>query len=541
MHPTACLATQLAGQRLAVLGGGLTGLSTAFYLSRQHPDAQIVLLEGSPRYGGWVRSVRATPSRIRPALLDEHAKPTGEHEEVIFEAGPRSVRPRGLEGWLTLDLVRQLGLTKELLVVDKNHVSAFNRFIYYPDKLVKLPSGITSLLRATLSSDSVLRSLLPALLGEPFRRRKPEQALQTDESVHSFFSRRFGDAFATNLVSGMVHGIYAGDTRTLSVGATFGSIAKLEQQYGSLIVALLRGGVKSDPEQTRLVKELQDLMPIDERTNLRSASVWSLRGGLETLTLGLEMALRRADNVTLSRDDPIQSIAHDPSGFTVSTTSTKHVTDRIVSTLSGPSLSSLLSADMPELTANGSVNVGVVNLAFANKPGKRLLPVRGFGYLLPRSVPEHQNPYKALGAVFDSDMMPEMHPPETEASPGYTKLSVLLGGAHWTGRSIESLPTDDELEIQALATVQSHLGISDLPTHSRVHMQRDCIPQYLVGHPDRMRTLHERIAQTYRGRLSVAGASYTGVGLNNCVKAAWSVSRAMATEQVTGLESFLAS
>lgn len=77
--------------KIAILGGGLSGLCSAYYLSKALPKSQIVLLEGSSRFGGWVRTI--------------------EHEGITFEAGPRSVRPVGLSGMLTLELVSRRYLT----------------------------------------------------------------------------------------------------------------------------------------------------------------------------------------------------------------------------------------------------------------------------------------------------------------------------------------------------------------------------------------------------------------------------------------------
>jgi oxygen-dependent protoporphyrinogen oxidase len=78
-----------APRTIAVVGGGLAGLTAAYYLSRALPDARITLIEASDRTGGWIKSIPV------------HT----EHGETVFEAGPRSVRPKALEGWLMLDLV----------------------------------------------------------------------------------------------------------------------------------------------------------------------------------------------------------------------------------------------------------------------------------------------------------------------------------------------------------------------------------------------------------------------------------------------------
>lgn len=198
------------------------------------------------------------------------------------------------------------------------------------------------------------------------------------------------------------------------------------------------------------------------------------------------------------------------------------------------------------------MTVGVVNLAFPSPrtPGKRLLPVEGFGYLIPRSVKEEMNPHKALGVVFDSDMMPGMDSNSQAEGGGFTKMSVLLGGHHWS--SLSTFPTAGDLQEQALNVVETHLGISKSlspPSHVQVHIQRDCIPQYLVGHKERMRDLHrvlmdgktgeEKEVVGWDGRLSLVGASYSGVGVNDCVKSAWDAARRLNQHgRSSGLEGF---
>ena len=170
----------------------------------------------------------------------------------------------------------------------------------------------------------------------------------------------------------------------------------------------------------------------------------------------------------------------------------------------------------------------VVNLYYEES---QVLPVRGFGYLLPRSISLDQNPERALGVVFDSD-----------ASIGQdeisgTKVTVMLGGHWWDGFS--TYPGEDEGASMAKAVLKRHLNVTAEPRTLRVSLQRDCIPQYAVGHEDRMADA-SRVLETWKGRLRVAGNSYTGVGLNDCVRAARDVVRGLvAGTKRTGLETFV--
>ena len=170
----------------------------------------------------------------------------------------------------------------------------------------------------------------------------------------------------------------------------------------------------------------------------------------------------------------------------------------------------------------------VVNLFFSNP---NILPVHGFGYLLPRSVPFEQNPERALGVVFDSDATIGQ-----DDVPG-TKVTVMLGGHWWD--DFDAYPDEDEGASMAKALLKRHLGIYEEPRAIRVSLQRNCIPQYGVGHEARMEDASLRL-ESFKGRLRVAGNSYTGVGLNDCIRAARDVVKGLVDGTgTTGLESFV--
>ena len=163
----------------------------------------------------------------------------------------------------------------------------------------------------------------------------------------------------------------------------------------------------------------------------------------------------------------------------------------------------------------------VVNLYFSNPD---VLPVHGFGYLIPRSVPYKENPERALGVVFDSDAT------IGQDGAGGTKVTVMLGGHWWD--EWDTYPDEDEGAQMAKAILGRHLGIFVEPDAIRVSLQRDCIPQYTVGHHSRLSRGSCQLEENFGGRLRVAGNSYTGVGLNDCVRAA----REVVKELVDGVQ-----
>ncbi len=205
----------------------------------------------------------------------------------------------------------------------------------------------------------------------------------------------------------------------------------------------------------------------------------------------------------------------------------------VISTIAGDKLSLITARSStgdlwPTLGQTDAVTVMVVNLFF---PNPDILPVRGFGYLLPRSIPLEQNPERALGVVFDSDASIGQ-----DDVPG-TKVTVMLGGHWWD--DFDTYPDEDEGASMAKAVLGRHLGIVQEPRVVRVSLQHDCIPQYGVGHDDRMADA-SRVLKDWKGRLRVAGNSFTGVGLNDCVRAARDVVKGFVDGTgETGLDSFV--
>jgi len=208
----------------------------------------------------------------------------------------------------------------------------------------------------------------------------------------------------------------------------------------------------------------------------------------------------------------------------------------VVSTVSGKALSKIARpSNHPEdllapLAYNPSVDVMVVNVFYKNPS---LLPVNGFGYLIPNSTSiAEQNPELALGIVFDSEAFKE------QDSVNGTKLTVMLGGHWWSGDSHR--PSKQEGEQLAKSVLKRHLGITEEPDAMLVSLSRDCIPQYLVGHNDRMRKAHFILKEKFKGRLAVAGSSYRGVGVNDCIRSAWEVAQGLGSHaELTGLQGFV--
>ncbi|KAH7339268.1 hypothetical protein B0J17DRAFT_694571 [Rhizoctonia solani] len=452
-------------------------------------NAEILLFEKNERLGGWIRSENIdipTPSNN-----------ASDSRSLVLEAGPRTLRPRSLD---MLELIHLLELESSLILIPYSHPAARNRFVYFPETgLTRLPSGLLSLLNSQLLNRRSLGTLLPAVVAEPFKPPNRPTTL-SDESFDDFISRRFGSEFARRFGSSLIHGIYAADSRKLSVRATFGQVWEAEARGGgSVLKGIFRGmtrksAIETDHELGRLV----DLM--------KGVSVYTFKGGMEKIVQSLERALRSDPRIEIRVNDSIRAVRQSKNCNIILETSAGSVTvSNLVSTLPLPQVSHILppAHQVPHLLSNPSSTVHVVNLVFA--PNDNPIHPPGFGYLVPRPKAGYESADSpVLGCVFDS-VAPSPHRP--------TVVTLMLGGPF----PIQSTPLSLDAVLSLLAT---HLGHNRLPEPIayRYHVQRDCIPSPLVGHLDRMSELRQAVEQGWGDRLQIIGSGVGGVSLGDCVR-----------------------
>ena len=218
--------------------------------------------------------------------------------------------------------VRQLDLIDEVLTTSKDSFAAQNRFLYYPDHLVRMPGPGTSIWQIILMllGEPVFKGVLPGCLGEPLKERRPSN-LQ-DESVGSFLSRRFGSPIADNIVSAVLHGIYAGDVYQLSVKSLLPKMWFFEGQESSVAEGLLKswseGAQPTPPEDMIVLEDLRKKlfdseskpMPGVERLQeIQKSSVFTFKKGIGQLADRLESVLEANPNVQIKKDTRVDSLS----------------------------------------------------------------------------------------------------------------------------------------------------------------------------------------------------------------------------------------
>nr|XP_003229083.2 PREDICTED: protoporphyrinogen oxidase [Anolis carolinensis] len=461
---------------VAVLGGGVSGLSACFYLSRSPQAPKVILLESSSRLGGWISSTRT-------------------EDGAVFEHGPRGVRPAGNVGKNTLLMVSELGLESDLLPVPGDHPASKNRYLYLQGALHKLPSSIGGIVRTV---PPFTRPLLWSGLKELVAPRGSEP----DETIHAFVKRRFGQELADIVIDSLCRGVFAGDCRALSVRSCFPALFQAERAHRSVILGMTLAGGKGAPALDS---------PLIRRAKEERWSQWSLRGGMQTLPEALEAFLKQR-GAEIHRDTPVKRMERTASGsWRIMLDDGSIEADHVISALPAKALAASLPAWAEPLSREllniRAVSVAVVNLAYGNVG----LPVMGFGHLVP-SFEDNA----LLGIVYDSVAFPEQ---DGSGGPAI-RLTVMLGGA-WFKLGLGDPDTVSHAMLLscAKAAVKKHLGIHAEPSRAIVKVQKACIPQYEIGH-----WKHIENAATYLVQqklpLSLIGASYEGVSVNDCISGA---------------------
>lgn len=224
--------------------------------------------------------------------------------------------------------VRELGLEDRILMTSKDSVAAQNRFIYYPDHLVRMPGPGSSLLQniSNVLSEPIFKGTIAGALSEVTKPQRPADL--EDESIGSFLARRFGSALTDNVVSAVFHGIYAGDIYKLSARAIVPSLWAIERRSNSIIKGLLEqasGGMQpiatSDLDMMRTLRS-QPVMS-DKLEVVKKSSVFTFKGGIGELAHSLESKLDESDNVLILENTGVRDIElwSDPSGEKVRTSS----------------------------------------------------------------------------------------------------------------------------------------------------------------------------------------------------------------------------
>lgn len=451
-------------KKIIIVGAGISGLTAAYALLSKNKNLDITGYEADSRPGGKIWSDKT--------------------DGFLCE--------KGVNGFLdnkpkTLQLCDYLGI--EPL---KSSDNARRRFIFSKGKLNQLSESPLSFLKSDLISWHGKLRMIYELIAP----KGPE-----DETVADFVIRRLGKESLEKLIDPMCSGIFAGDPYKMSIKHCFPRIKELEQNYGSLIRAMIK-----------LQKEKKKLQTHEKISAAPTGNLTSFYNGAQTITD--ELAEKLGERIKFGVS--VKGIEKDGKAYKVHTSRGIDSADIVI--LASPAhASSEIIGDFDKklskiLSEIPYAPVSVV--CFGYKREKVLHSLQGFGFLIP-----HIEGKKILGTLWDSSIFPNRAP------EGYVLLRNMIGGA----KSPELAMLDDNAIIRTVFDeLRPIVSLKSEPDMVRIYRWEKAIPQYVMGHGDRLKFIDESL-KSYHG-LYLTGNSYRGIGMNDCIENAYKLADQISSE-----------
>lgn len=540
------------GGSVAVIGAGVTGLTYAYFLNRFRPDLAITVYDKSRRPGGWIDTLNVHLEQPKIEEIDAKDAKEHTHDTTRAKASPQSIKlekgPRTLRGVspgtvLIVDTLKQLGHGDEVLVLNRKSVANRKWIWSGPNqRLVAVPSSPLQIKSFLTNVGLAKWGFFGGLMKEGFVDKGPP-----DESVQSFFARRFGNTLLVdNVLSAVLHGIYAGDTKQLSVTAILPKLKLMEQEYGSItkrVVSLLNPWSKKLPKQLlfpAVVSSTYD--KINPEANLAALAqklkhfpMIALKLGLEAFPRALYGVLQQTKGVDFVFESKIDSVSL--KGEVTNAGQSPKQFDHVRFTGNALDFGIMLNNGpiREQVEKLKYVDIMLVNI-FCREP--RLIPNgrHGFGFLIPRlSEPNNEG---LLGVIFDLDVEQNIGPMESKAKPkanSYNKITLMMGGHYFnslTGSLSEryvrelvnsiltrylDVDTGAQKIIYRNEAEHPDKEVTLAPTDFLVsyNFHRQCIPQYHIGYVEDKAAVHKELDNT---NVSVGGMAYgNGIGVPDCV------------------------
>jgi len=440
--------------KLVIIGGGITGLSLAYFLREKNPSFDIVVLESEKKAGGKIWTDKA--------------------EGFLCEGGVNGFldnKPRTLElsGKVSLEPLR-------------SNDAARKRFIFSDGALQRLPESPPAFPGSGLMSlYGKLRIMAEMVI--------PGNAKE-EETLAEFARRRLGREAYEKLIDPMASGIYAGNAETLSLRACFPKVYDLEARYGGLIRGMLRLQREKKKQGSR---EKVGAGP--------GGTLTSFYNGMDELI----SALRASLGERLRLGSKVQGIERKGRGYSLHFTDGSSIeADTVISASPAYAVAEMVKNMDKRLSSLAAEipypAVSVVCLGYRKEKIKT--PVDAFGFLIPS-----REKRKILGTLYDSSIFPNRAP------EGYVLLRSMVGGARYSDLARENEAKLLDLVKGELAVI---MNIRSDPDFMRVYRHDMAIPQYTVGHLERLRNI-DALLQKHKN-LYLTGNAYRGVSVNDCIE-----------------------
>ncbi len=453
--------------RVTIIGGGISGLSTAYYLAKAGIPSTLV--ESRPRLGGVIQTERV--------------------EGCVIEGGPDSflsIKPAAME------LVRELGLADQVIGSNdhlrKTYVWKRGRLVPIPDGLqLMVPTKVLPMLGSRLLSWSTKLRMGMELF------HPPAGVPRGDRSVAEFVRAHYGQEAVDYLTEPLLSGIYGGDPNLLSIASVLPRFVEMEARYGSLTRGVLKERKAARAQAAKL--------PLFR----------TLKGGLAQLIEALGKAL--ASGLTVISGSA-EALERNGCGFRVRVKGDWLETERLVLACPAHAAGGLLGTLAPDaaalLAAVPYSSSMTVALGFDQNAFPR--PLHGFGFLVPKRERRRLVACTWVGTKFPF-----------RVPDGLAVLRCFLGGAQDAGVLAES---DDAVVAAVTEELRRIVGVAAPPRFTRIFRWPASMAQYTVGHQDRMAELQARLAAL--PGLHLAGNAYQGIGIPDCIRTGKQAAEAIA-------------
>jgi oxygen-dependent protoporphyrinogen oxidase len=452
--------------RIAIIGGGISGLSAAFYLEKERAAGAPVeysLFESSSRLGGVMFSDKIG--------------------DCVVEGGPDSFLTE--KPWAA-QLCGELGIAGDL--IGSNDAQRIT-YIVVKGRLVPMPDGLMFMV-PTKIIPTALSSLFSwstkfKMLGELMH---PPQPVHKDETVAQMVERHFGSEVVDRLADPLLSGVYGGDAASLSVRAVLPRFVEMEEKYGSLCRAMIAGRKK--------------LAAMHKEKGYAPKPLFSsLKGGMQQM---IDAIVARLNPASLRTSTAVTQLRRKDAGWELVTSQGTEAFDavifatpaRIASTMLA-GIDTQLSDDLGQVQYSSSITV---TLGYQREDLKSCPP--GFGFLVPRSEGTHM-----LATTFVHTKFP-FRAPDNKAL-----VRCFLGGAK--DQSVLKM-SDDEITALVRKELKQITGLSADPWFVKVYRWDRAMAQYTPGHLERIERIGETLKQMQT--LAIAGNFYKGIGVPDCVR-----------------------
>ncbi|WP_010093687.1 protoporphyrinogen oxidase [Ornithinibacillus scapharcae] len=448
-------------QTIVIIGGGITGLSAAFYLQKEIKDKnlpyQLKLVEASDRLGGKIITYK--------------------RDGFTIERGPDSIIARKKPG---MKLVEELGLADQII---RNGTG--QSYILVEDKLHKMPKG--AFMGIPKQIGPFLGSSLVSPVGKIrtlFDLVKAKGDEQTDQSLGGFMRRRFGNQLVENEIEPLLSGIYSGDIDEMSLMATFPNFYQLEQKYGSLIKGL-RATIPNPPKTT----------------GKAPGAFFSFKNGLETL---VDKLVEKLDRESIILEAPVDHIEKKDTTYHVLLGNGEVIKAAAV-------LATTPHATLPEMFSQydflkvfkdvPSSSVANVALAFDQSAIKQ--DIDGTGFVVSRN-----SDHRITACTWTHKKWPSTTP------EGKVLIRCYVGRP--SDQEVVDL-SDEELTEIVLKDLNKTMNITAKPDFAVISRWKNVMPQYTVGHIERIAQVRSAASEQLPG-VYFAGSSFEGVGIPDCIE-----------------------